>query len=158
MSNSTLPCPEGFNCPSFRTDIYSKCTNGTYCPAESRFPVKCPAGHFGSSRTDNFDKNLGCIACGKGQYSDSGTNTCEDCYAGYVCVEAATTPVPIDIEKDGGYKCPAGSYCPEASTTPIACPLAHYSEKQGAGFLNECNPCPANYFGVEVGATSCRKC
>ena len=136
MSNETSTCPEGFYCPGYRTDIYAKCTNGTYCGDETRFPTTCPAGYFGSSRTDNFDLNTGCIACGKGQYSDAGTQTCEDCYAGFVCVTAAKKPNPKDLATEGGYVCPAGFYCPVASTTPIACPLGHYSDTIGNGYAN----------------------
>ena len=132
--------------------------NGTFCGESSIVPTNCPDGWFGSSVTENYDLNSGCIACGKGQYSNAGTNTCEDCFAGFVCVNAATKPNPRDLEKDGGYECPAGFYCPVASTSPIACPLAHYSETTGNGFANQCKPCPENYFGIEVGATSCRKC
>ena len=102
--------------------------------------------------------NTGCIACGKGQYSDSGTNTCEDCWAGYVCQDAAIEPDPTSLRDHGGYICPKGSYCPVASVTPIACPLGHYSDKEGRGYLNECKPCPENTFGIDVGATSCRPC
>ena len=42
--------------------------------------------------------------------------------------------------------------------TPIACPLGHYSDEEGNGFANQCKPCPENYFGIEVGAKSCRAC
>lgn len=157
MSFVELDCPEGFHCPGFRTDIYAKCNNGTYCGENTRFPQNCPPGYFGSSRTDNFDVNKACIACGIGQYSDSGSNTCEDCWAGYVCQNAAKKPNPVTAE-EGGYICPKGFYCPVASTSPIACPLAHYSDEEGNGFANQCKPCPVDYFGIEVGATSCRKC
>ena len=85
LSMNETNCPESFHCPSYRTDIYAKCTNGTYCPESSRFETQCRAGYFGSSKTNNIDLNSGCIACGKGQYSDAGTNTCEDCWAGFVC-------------------------------------------------------------------------
>ena len=60
--------------------------------------------------------------------------------------------------EDNGYSCPAGFYCTVASTTPIACPLGHYSDKVGNGYANQCEPCPANYFGIEVGATTCQPC
>ena len=157
MSYNTTVCPAGFFCPGFRTDIYTKCDNGTYCGEGTRFPKDCPAGYFGSSNTFNYDKDSGCIACEAGQYSDSESTTCQNCFEGYVCTTNATQPNPTTPEQ-GGYICPAGSYCPEATTAPIACPIAHYSDQEGNGFLNQCKPCPENWFGVEVGATSCRKC
>jgi len=157
-SAAPLDCPQGFYCPGYRTDIYAKCTNGTFCGNATRFPESCPAGYFGSSNTSNFDLNSGCFSCGSGQYSNSGSNSCEDCYAGFVCEKGARKPNPRDRKVDGGYECPAGYYCPVASVTPIACPLGHYSETKGNGYANQCKPCPENFFGIEVGATSCRKC
>ena len=157
MSTESLACPESFYCPSYATDIYAKCTNGTYCGESTRFPSNCPAGYFGSSNTTNIDLNSGCFACGKGQYSNAGSNTCETCYDGFICNQAAIKPNPR-TEAEGGYICPPGSYCPAGSTVPIACPLGKYSDKEGNGFANQCIDCPANYFSVNVGATSCEQC
>ena len=136
MSAEAIPCPASFYCPGYRTDIYAKCTNGTYCGESTRFPKNCPSGYFGSSRTDNVDLDSGCSACGLGQYSDTASNTCEDCWAGYVCLEKAKKPNPRSIESDNGYICPPGFYCPVASTSPIACPIAYYSAAEGNGFAN----------------------
>ena len=158
LSAEPTPCPGSFYCPGYRTDIYAKCLNGTYCPESTQFPESCPAGAFGSSNTTNIDLNSGCFYCGAGQYSNSGSNTCEDCYAGFVCERAARKPNPRDRVVDGGYECPAGSYCPVASTTPVACPLGTYSATKGNGYANQCTPCPENYYGIEVGATECRPC
>lgn len=158
MSEEPIDCPESFYCPGYRTDIYAKCTNGTFCGESTRFPESCPAGYFGSSNTSNVDLNSACFACGEGQYSNSGSNTCEDCYAGFVCEKAARKPNPRDRVTEGGYECPPGFYCPVASTTPIACPLGHYSDTAGNGYANQCKPCPENFFGIEVGATSCQAC
>ena len=75
-----------------------------------------------------------------------------------MCEPGATIPDPTSRKDHKGYICPAGSYCPVASTTPIACPLGHYSDQEGRGFLNECKPCPENTFGINVGATECQPC
>ena len=136
MSETPINCTAGFYCPTYRIDIYAKCTNGTYCGNSTRFPESCPAGYFGSSNTSNYDLNSGCFACVEGQYSSADTDTCEDCYAGFVCQKAARSPNPRDPETEGGYECPVGHYCPVASTTPVACPLGHYSDKMGNGYAN----------------------
>jgi hypothetical protein len=31
LTPEMLPCPKGYYCPTYRTDIYTKCMNGTYC-------------------------------------------------------------------------------------------------------------------------------
>jgi hypothetical protein len=48
---------------------YEKCGNGTYCPPKSSAPMNCPAGSFGTGRTDNYDLPTSCVSCGRGQYS-----------------------------------------------------------------------------------------
>jgi len=90
--------------------------------------MNCPAGSFGTGRTDNYDLPTSCVSCGRGQYSALGSNTCEDCWAGYVCVSAAKKPNPTDLKKEGGMVCPKGFYCPKKTWSAIACPLGTYND------------------------------
>lgn len=87
-----------------------------------------------------------------------GTNACDDCWPGYVCIGNATKPNPTILKKDGGMICPAGFYCPKKSYTAIACPLATYNDEEGAGFLNMCRSCQEGEYGNIVGSTTCNKC
>ena len=66
MSDQPTNCPPGYFCPSYRTYIYKKCGNGTYCSGNNAAPVSCPAGTFGTGRTDNYDMKSSCIGCGLG--------------------------------------------------------------------------------------------
>lgn len=74
MTNVPKPCPLGFYCPSFRTDLYTKCSNGTYCGVGQTKETMCPAGYFGTSVTWNYNVSVSCVACGPGEFSDQGTN------------------------------------------------------------------------------------
>jgi len=132
LSGDPTACPAGFHCPTLRTDTYGKCVNGTYCPEGSRYETPCPAGYFGSSRTDNHDMQSGCVGCGLGQYSDLGSNTCEFCYSGYICLGTAITPEPKNLD-EGGMICPRGFWCKSGSYSAIACPLGTYNPDEGAG-------------------------
>ena len=158
MTDVTYECPASFNCPTYRTDVYTKCENGFYCGASSRYPTECPPGYFGSNDFNNVDIDTGCLECGQGKYSELGTNGCKDCLAGYICDKGAKKANPTNLEIDGGYVCPAGFYCPSGSITPIACPAGSYSEKEGIGSLAECKVCPKNYFGIDLAAITCYKC
>jgi hypothetical protein len=130
-------CPPGYFCEFYRTDIYEKCSNGTYCPEAARAETPCPAGYFGSGRTDNYDQDLGCIGCGRGTYSSDRTDSCELCSEGYTCEAYATTPTP-NSPAEGGKICPKGFYCPKGSFSAIACPVGYYNDKEGMGGLQDC--------------------
>ncbi len=69
LKGATIDCPAGYYCPTYRTFEYQKCGNGTYCPPKSSAPLNCPAGSFGTGRTDNYDFSTSCVSCGRGQYS-----------------------------------------------------------------------------------------
>jgi hypothetical protein len=99
-----------------------------------------------------------CKTCGLGQYSTVGTNTCADCWAGYVCIEGATKPNPTNLLTEGGVICPKGFYCPKRAYSAIACPLATYNDQEGAGFLNLCRSCQEGEYGDTVGAIKCKTC
>lgn len=101
MSVEPETCPEGYFCPTYRTDIYTKCGNGTYCGDGAAAETSCPDGNFGTSETFNFNKEVSCIPCGPGQYSDSKSKTCEPCEAGYICFEGATTSRPNSVAERG---------------------------------------------------------
>ena len=40
----------------------------------------------------------------------------------------------------------------------MACPLGHYSDLEGNGYANQCEPCAEDTFGNTVGATECKPC
>jgi hypothetical protein len=71
MTPAPVTCPPGYYCPTYRTDIYTKCINGTYCGPGQSSMTFCPAGQFGTGITDNFNEAVSCIPCNAGQYSDS---------------------------------------------------------------------------------------
>jgi hypothetical protein len=85
MSSEEIICPKGYYCPTYRTDIYIKCGNGTYCGEGETLPINCPAGQFGTGVTDNWDLESSCIPCGPGTYSDLEENNCLPCEAGFIC-------------------------------------------------------------------------
>ena len=157
LTPEMLPCPKGYYCPTYRTDIYTKCMNGTYCGEGQAVPTPCPPGQFGTGRTDNFNETNSCIPCNAGQYSDATSKTCLPCEAGYICFRGATTPRPNSPEQKGQI-CDAGFYCLKGATSGVACPVGTYSSEKGNGQLNQCRPCPTNTFGDTVGATECQPC
>jgi hypothetical protein len=55
MSIREKTCPKGYFCPTYRTDIYSKCSNGTYCDTGAKVETPCNDGEFGTSITFNFN-------------------------------------------------------------------------------------------------------
>jgi len=65
----------------------------------------------------------------------------------------AKKPNPTDLKRDGGIICPKGFYCPRKTWSAIACPLATYNDKEGAGYLNMCRSCQEGEYGDTVGAT-----
>ena len=61
-----------------------------------------------------------------------------DCYAGFYCIEGASTPTPMDDST--GNICPAGSYCVEGSHYHTHCPNGTYTNHTGASYCYDCPP------------------
>ena len=86
------------------------------------------------------------------------------CYAGYICIEGATTPTPIDGTL--GKYCPAGSYCDAGATQTTnadgsitytgvtGCPAGYYMPYQGAEQLSDCIECIGDQYCPTVGLTA----
>lgn len=152
MSEKEITCPQGYFCPNYRTTIYSKCENGTFCGEGQSAPTPCPKGQFGTGITFNYLEVDSCIPCGQGEYSDSDSNSCKPCEAGYICFQGATTSRPNSPEQNGQI-CDPGFYCPAGSTTGIACQVGTYSNEKGNGQRNQCKQCPRNTYGNAVALT-----
>jgi len=144
-------CPAGFSCGG-ASEFYAKCQNGTYCPPGSPNPIPCPGGTFGSGNTRNYDKESGCIGCGRGMYStEYSDGNCFDCTPGYVCLGETSTATPT-IERDHkGYECPKGHYCPAASYKEVPCGKGAYSKRLGGTSTASCVRCKVGWYNDLTG-------
>lgn len=147
-------CPEGSSSPIL-------CPRDSYCPTGTDEPIPCPYGYRTLltntlSRTSLSDS---CEICPPGQYGNTTDQLeCFDCDAGYVCLEGATSPNPVNRTYQKGYICPAGHYCPEGTSEPVACPVGTYRAETGAKNETYCLNCEANTYSTETGATECQAC
>ncbi len=107
------------------------CPRGSYCPSGSRYPVPCVRGRFCG--------NVGMTAPGA------------SCSAGYICIENATTSMPVDGVS--GFVCPAGSFCMSGALSPVSCPSGTWSNRTGLGSMDECEICPPGRFCPTSGMT-----
>ncbi|KAL8431207.1 hypothetical protein Efla_000152 [Eimeria flavescens] len=133
-------------CPSDTTQ--GICPSGTFCPAGSVFPLKCPAGTI---RRLPAGKSLEeCVACPEGSFcalQGSDEVTSDQCVSGRHCVEGSRTRF--------GVPCPRGHYCTAEAPAPQKCPVGTYQPSTSSA---KCEPCPDGFVCNEKGAFSPESC
>eukprot|EP01135_Chromosphaera_perkinsii_P005913 Nk52_evm8s371 gene=Nk52_evmTU8s371 len=131
-----------------------RCPPGSFCTVGSAQPVACPSGTF--SPSSGATSNAACIPCSAGKYcAAAGSQTSNElpCTGGYLCLQGADTPTPVDGVK--GRKCKIGHYCPTGATTEIACAHGTFGPNDG---LSACVPCTAGNYCPSSGMTSPTPC
>ena len=127
VAGSDSPTPQDSPCPA-----------GHFCPYGTYDPIPCPMGTF-SPNTRNT--RVGdCMLCSPGHYctGEGAVNTTNMlCSDGYICVEGAFTPTPMDNVT--GYPCPAGHFCTNISLLEQECPPGMYQPDEGKP---QCLSCP----------------
>jgi len=79
----------------------------------------------------------------------------DNCDAGYICSEGATSRTPTSLATDGGYECPIGHYCPSGALIEIPCLPGTYND---AVRQATCTYCPAGKRCPEFGMTTPLDC
>lgn len=74
------------------------------------------------------------VPCPAGSYCIHGKKY--SCYAGYICISAAKTPMPTDGTT--GMLCEKGYYCEKGALEPKPCPVGTYNPYEGASTVNSC--------------------
>ena len=97
-----------------------------------------------------------CLWCAQGEYS--GTEKCEPCEAGYICLGETIARYPLVKEEDNGYECPVGHYCPSQIAAPIECPQGTYRAQKLGKKESDCLPCPTNTYNDLMGQKQCTLC
>lgn len=159
-SDSPIDCPSGFYCEIGSTTP-KLCSLNSYCPQNTEVPILCPYGYrtLLSNTLSRTSQEDSCEICPAGTYGNTTDQIeCYTCDAGYICLEGATAPNPVNITIQRGYICPAGYYCPAGSTSPIACPAGTYLSTTMAISANYCISCPANMYSDSIASTECRSC
>jgi hypothetical protein len=109
--------------------------------------VSCAAGKY-NPRIGSASA-LACLPCAAGAYGAAGSLTsCALCAAGGYSPSVGATDC-------ANAACPAGSYCPAGSGAPTPCPLNTFSTAYSAASASACARCPANFFTLSAGSTSC---
>ena len=149
-SSSCEPCPRGFFCDETvfsipappPTNLYPKpCDIGKYCPEGATEQETCPSGKYGTR--EQLESVDGCEDCPAGYFCVNGTM--EICEAGYYCTGGADDQykdnfyiflddAPIGSQTPhytGNAICPDGHYCPIGSEYPTPCPPGTYNTESG---------------------------
>jgi hypothetical protein len=150
----TGPCQAGYYCTSGsdtpapdvnNTGVAGPCPAGHYCGPQTTNPTPCPDGTF-NNNTHALNVS-GCSLCSYGFYCGQQglTEPSGPCWAGFYCLEGASSPNNPVQDATGG-PCPVGHYCPNGTSYPLSCPAGTYSPSTG---LSVCTPCPAGYYCLE---------
>ncbi|GMH84859.1 hypothetical protein TL16_g10049 [Triparma laevis f. inornata] len=140
-----LPCEPGYYCPGFSAtagsnEIYNErkdCPIGSYCPANSASPIRCPAG-TSTNKQENVPSRTGCKSCRLGTHLSLLNPAITDCQ-----------------------KCEAGSYAPVVGRSDcLMCAKEFGCAEGGANCSlgyggNLCGTCQDGYY--ESGG-KCEKC
>ncbi|XP_077985306.1 uncharacterized protein LOC144439946 [Glandiceps talaboti] len=172
-------CPSGTYNPIY--GIYEEsqclqCDGGMYCelPGSANVTGECTAGYYCRYGVNMAEPNGGhtgdgdicppgsyCpkgspdpIGCAKGSYNElPGQSVCQQCPAGYYCMENATTYTETI--------CPTGYYCPPGTTYDMEypCPMGTYNPVNGSDSLDDCLSCPPGEYceadGLELPTGNC---
>jgi hypothetical protein len=114
------------------------CPRGHYCPPGTGTPQKCPAGTFNNA-TGLYNASQ-CRPCVPGWYCELPglVQPTGQCFGGYYCPPAQTSPTPP------AHRCPVGYRCPFGSAEPLHCDAG--TQAMGVGGLDVCGQCTRGYF------------
>ncbi|KAL8273758.1 hypothetical protein Esti_002358 [Eimeria stiedai] len=157
----------------FAIQFVGPCPQGTFCPAGTEAPQRCPAGLTTASTGASDDSE--CVSCASGYLCGPLISVPLICPEGYFCSANAenSTACPAGTyqntrgathEKqcrpcESGYFCPVpgmanysnnicpwGHFCSEGSTSPHECPAGTFNNQIGTRLAKDCKPCPAGGF------------
>lgn len=134
------------------------------CPTSigAEFPVRCPAGTYGSQ--PGLAASSACTPCQAGKYSGAGWTACLDCLPGTYQDEAGMSSCNECLPGYGRYnpniiychRCPAGTYQPQRSAGSCKkCQPGTYNTHIG---VTACTDCNLTTFNDRFGQTACRQC
>ncbi|EGD79005.1 hypothetical protein PTSG_01976 [Salpingoeca rosetta] len=184
LEQCELACEQGSNCATHcgtvSAEYTTACNHGcdSYDSAAAYVQVgvsagaaseciTCPAGYSCSSAT------VDPVPCGRGFYSEAGSEACERCPAGYYCDEAAVSDTVLVTSKacnsslyctsglsahDDAVPCPRGHYCPQGTALPVTCPVGTYNPDLYGASLADCHPCDAGMYCVEASVNPTGAC
>ena len=146
-------CPAGTYCPRVTTSgaPYGEtteeldCDIGTYCTANSSYPVACPAGSFISFTGAKAITD--CEQCPEGEYCQSSVDDAsKPCHDGYYCISGSATPRPGCAEKHegSGEICPLGQICIGGRSEP--CPAGKICQAYGEDSVDDLSDCPEGFY------------
>jgi hypothetical protein len=151
-ADSCVACDAGYYC-ILNDPIPKPCLPGTYCPAGTSEPNKCPSGTY--SKENQAISYTSCLKCPAGYLCDSSgiANFANyPCRPGYYCTSGAVLPT---VTKPGLYSpghsagsesdllpCPGGYYCNTNTITYIPCPEGTYCPQKST----ETQVCPRSYY------------
>ena len=160
-------CEKGYFCPGNQAGrqicpagTYSNagasgctaCPKGSICPEEyyELNPISCPPGYFMSSLSSSgpctpCTEGKKCatsgletpVDCPDGEWSISGSASCNQCPPGYACKSGVKTV------------CTSGYYCPAGTSDPTQCEEGYYCPTGTANHI----PCPPGTHSAATAAT-----
>lgn len=117
------------------------CPAGYTCPTGTIAPIPCEKGTYQPNSGETT-----CLPCPPGRYCDEFAIDrlvieLKKCKAGYLCIEGATIPAPMDGVT--GIICSPGHYCPEGTSEMLTCTDGTYEPREGS---SKCQDCIAGYY------------
>ncbi|KAJ9519294.1 hypothetical protein QJQ45_023090, partial [Haematococcus lacustris] len=149
-ATTCLACPRGTT-NAGNSSVCIGCPPGEFSDIASGQCRPCPAGYFTSTAG-----NFACTACRPGTFSYAGESSCRNCPRGWVSSSNATTQCTMcqagfiannDTQGTACLPCPAGTTSFDASAVTAV-----------TGAIDECIPCPVNFFADRPGARNCTAC
>ena len=161
-------CSAGFYCsgralkPNPVNESYGGvCPVGSYCPAGTATPFKCPPGTF--NNLTSASESSFCLPCTPGKYCEGyGLSwPSGECDLGWFCSRGAHSKrptlltnliynnslaftCPAYLVNQTGNVCPVGSFCPRGSAQPQPCLPGMFCDKEGLSY--PAGNCTAGYY------------
>uniref|UniRef100_A0A3Q3IVN5 Uncharacterized protein n=1 Tax=Monopterus albus TaxID=43700 RepID=A0A3Q3IVN5_MONAL len=151
-SHSCIPCRPGFYCEEAIDGEPRPCPPHSFCPAATMKPQPCPNGTYTRSNQEGLQEVTECLPCPPGKFCAGRIQGV--CAAGYLCVSGSADFTPQGsmsnlTQCQWGMQCagPCPSfYCLEGTEKARLCPANTVRSSPGGASLQDCLPCPPQYW------------